>query len=55
MELTVQIRRAPIEGWLRLEASMPWLDGSFVADQMQWDESGRVVLTARQLARLVPA
>lgn len=51
IELTVQVRRRPPEGWLACHfATTAVTDGYLVEDGQVWDERGNLVALSRQLA-----
>lgn len=54
LELTVHLRRRPVEGWIRAWATVTDLQGtSLVEDVLLWDDSGALVAQGRQLALLL--
>ena len=55
LELTVHVRRRPVEGWIQARFECDDLvDGRMIETGALWDESGRLVARSRQLALLLP-
>jgi acyl-CoA thioesterase len=53
LEMTIHIRRIPVDGWIRARFETRDLAGGFlIEDGVLWDESGAVVAQCRQLALL---
>ncbi len=53
LELTVHVRRAPADGWIRARfETRDLVGGLFVEDGVLWDSTGAVVAQSRQLALL---
>jgi hypothetical protein len=53
VEMSVSVRSAPAEGWLRMRARSDLIaDGWFDENVDVWDSTGRLVAQARQLARV---
>jgi acyl-CoA thioesterase len=51
VELTVHLRRRPAPGWILGQFRTSDLaDGRMIEDGMLWDETGRLIAQARQLA-----
>lgn len=54
VELTVHVRRRPVEGWVLARFVVEDLvDGRFIEDGTLWDSSGAVVARSRQLGLLL--
>lgn len=54
LELTVHVRRFPVEGWIRASVSADDVQGNLlIEDVLLWDESDTLVAQARQLAMLL--
>ncbi len=55
IELTVHVRKRPVEGWILSRFTTADLSGDLlVEDGVLWDETGDVVAQCRQLALLAP-
>jgi acyl-CoA thioesterase len=51
IELTVQVRRRPVAGWMLGQfRSHDLIDGRLIEDGVLWDSAGHVVAQSRQLA-----
>lgn len=56
LELTVQVRRRPVSGWIQARFECDDLvDGRMVESGHLWDESGALVARSRQLGLLRPS
>ncbi len=56
IEITIQVRRAPVPGWIQAEFRTSDLaDGRLVEDGLLWDQAGHLVAQSRQLALLPSA
>lgn len=54
LEMTTQIRSAPVPGWLRCQFTTRFVTGGLLEEDGEiWDEAGHLVALSRQLA-LVP-
>lgn len=54
IELTVQVRRRPVPGWIAARfRTLDLADGRLVEDGELWDEAGNLVARSRQLALLM--
>lgn len=54
LELTVQVRRRPVDGWIRARfRTRDLTGGTFVEDGELWDESDRLVARSRQMGVLL--
>jgi acyl-CoA thioesterase len=54
LELTVHVRRKPVDGWIRASVSSHDMQGSLLVENVfLWDESDALVCQARQLAMLL--
>lgn len=52
LELTVHVRRAPVDGWIRAAVSTTDIQNDLlIEDVLLWDETGALVAQARQLAK----
>jgi len=53
-EMTVHVRRRPVEGWILAQFKVHDLaDGRFIEDGLLWDESGSLVAQSRQFGLLL--
>ena len=54
IELTVQVRRRPVDGWVRARFECDDVDGGrMIESGTLWDDSGAVVARSRQLGLLL--
>lgn len=54
IELSVQVRRRPVEGWIRAQFQTRDIQGNrLVEDGLLWDESGALVAQSRQVAMIL--
>jgi len=52
LELTVHVRRFPVDGWIRAAVSTSDIQNDLlIEDVLLWDDSGALVAQARQLAK----
>jgi acyl-CoA thioesterase len=55
IELTVNVRRRPVPGWMQVRfQTLDLADGRMIEDGMLWDAEGHLVAQSRQLAMLLP-
>jgi acyl-CoA thioesterase len=55
IELTVNVRRRPVAGWMQARfQTLDLADGRLIEDGMLWDADGHLVAQSRQLAMLLP-
>lgn len=55
IELTVHVRRRPVDGWIQARFECDDLaEGRMIESGTLWDESGQVVARSRQLGLLLP-
>ena len=55
IELTVHVRRRPVDGWIQARFECDDLAGGrMIESGTLWDESGRLVARSRQLGLLLP-
>lgn len=54
LELTVHVRREPVDGWIRAAVLAADVQGKLLIEDVRlWDDSGALVAQARQLAMLL--
>ena len=54
IELTVHVRRRPVDGWIRAECKTVDVHDNLLIEEIRlWDEAGSLVAQGRQLAMLL--